>query len=192
VATAYKDKLKNNNVNIGDGNAVPDKKLSFNIDKNNPDDNPYIKYEHSTERLMFSGTGDQLDEIQVAPTIKIAQTFNCASTVQPGDLIRMSLTADNAVVKITDNLNVNRVIGVVDFKSNPTDTKCRVVLHGFCDYVFPFTFTRGKPVYVSPSGIPTNSPVLTGPGYLHKIGYANSSNTIFIDVSANRVKLLTT
>jgi len=191
VATAYKDKLKKNNVNIGDGKPLQDKKLSFNIDKDHPDENPYIKYEGSTERLLFSGTGNSQDEIQVAPTIKIAQIFNCAAGVQAGDLIRMSLTTDNAVVKVVDNLSINRVMGVVDFKANPTDTKCRVVMHGFCDFIYQLNFTRGKPLFVSNTGTPTNFPILSGPGYLHKIGHAVSVNKIFVDVSSNRVKLLT-
>jgi hypothetical protein len=103
----------------------------------------------------------------------------------------MSLTADNSVVKLVDNLNVNRIIGIVDYKNTPTDTKCRVVLHGFCDHIFSMNFTRGKFLYLSTSGNPTTSPILTGPGYLHKIGYAVSQNKVFVDVSANRVKLLT-
>jgi len=62
MANSPQDKLRKNDVKIGDGNPG-DKKLSFNNGDVTP---PYIKFKDGAKELKFSKTGQEADEVDVS------------------------------------------------------------------------------------------------------------------------------
>lgn len=107
--------------------------------------------------------------------------FNGAATLVLGDLVEMSTTEDNTVVKITSNNYDNIVVGIVVERTAPTKVKVRSmgVSNGHTGLV------RGKPVFVSPTGTTTSS--VPTAGSLQMLGTATSSTEMWLNISHNKV-----
>lgn len=107
--------------------------------------------------------------------------FDCASTVSIGDLVTVSLTVDNTVETVTNNTYSGLVVGYVTDK--PSATECLVITTG---KIMGFTgLTRGKLLFVSPTGQPTHTPPTVG--MLQIIGTATSDTAMMLHIEFNKV-----
>lgn len=115
------------------------------------------------------------------PERLVIREYECNATLQPGDLVRQSLTTDKKVLKVTDNIQ-GPALGIV--MSKPTPTTAKVLIIGI---IGGFTgLARGKKVYVSSTGIPTSTQPASN--YIQVLGIAISSSEFYLKPEYIRIK----
>ena len=109
--------------------------------------------------------------------------FDCDSNVIAGNVVYLSDTIANKVIKFTNNRSAFLPIGVAISKYS--STRVKVQLYGECMLTFP-TLDEGKPVYLSASAIPSSTIPTTG--YIQILGYSLTNTNIYINISEMRIK----
>lgn len=115
---------------------------------------------------------------------RVVITFSCDNSLSVGDVVYQSLMADQTVVKIIDNYQVNQAIGICVEK--PASTTAKILVLGIAEGFSGLT-TGGR-IYLSSSGsITTTKPTS---GYLHNLGVAVSATDILFIPNNIRTKLI--
>jgi hypothetical protein len=98
--------------------------------------------------------------------------FDCETTAQTLDLVRLDPTAANKVLSLTTNTTLEHCIGII--KEKPSPTSANVLILG---RISGFTgLSEAQKVFLSPSGTITQN--LPTTGYVHILGHATSEEEI--------------
>lgn len=107
----------------------------------------------------------------------------CLADLAIGDLVMESLTISNGVDKVTDNLEVRSVVGLVIEK--PETTRATILFKGRIDGLSGFT--KARKFYLSETG--TMSSTKPGSGNVHILGQANDADVLLFDPVNTKIKL---
>jgi len=111
--------------------------------------------------------------------------YNCNSSAQVGDWVRMSQTANNQIVVCNDNTSKAATVGVIVEKSG--DTIAYVLLIGH--YTTGSTsLIKGLNVFQAITGGVTSDATAVNSGYLQILGVALSESVILVRPQLQRIK----
>lgn len=141
----------------------------------------YIRdlYESNSDVNRFSDA--YKDKVDASAAGQILIPFGCQNTDVVGDLV--ILQTDDVVQKTSNNTYAGLVLGIINDK--PTATTCNIQVSGSrSGYA---GFTRGLPVFVSPTGTPTTTQPASNS--IQTIGIATSGVRFIMDVAKTKVIL---
>jgi hypothetical protein len=141
-----------------------------------------IAFDNRFNSFIADDVQEAIEEAKVSGSSnEVLLLFACDAGAAVNDVVRMSTTVDSKVDTLTSNTYSNLAIGVI--ASKPSTTTCYTRILGL--HTGLAGLTRAKPVFVSPSGIPTTTVPVSGS--LQIIGVAVSSTAMIINVAMYKV-----